>query len=60
MSTKSFSKGLVEIIGSSENSERVESEILQVFNAIADHKEALDVFTDSTKVNEEVEISINK
>ena len=44
MSTKSFSKGLVEIIGSSENSERVESEILQVFNAIADHKEALDVF----------------
>ena len=44
MSTKSFSKGLVEIIGSSENSDRVESEILQVFNAIADHKEALDVF----------------
>ena len=47
MSTKSFSKGLVEIIGSSENSERVESEILQVFNAIADHKEALDVFRNS-------------
>ena len=44
MSTKSFSKGLVEIIGSSESSERVESEILQVFNAIADHEEALDVF----------------
>ena len=44
MSTKSFSKGLVQIIGSSESSERVESEILQVFNAIADHEEALDVF----------------
>ena len=44
MSTKSFSKGLVEIISSSDESERVENEILQVFNAIADHEEALDVF----------------
>ena len=44
MSVDSFSKGIVEIISSSKDSERVENEILQVFNALSKSSEALDVF----------------
>ena len=44
MSVESFSKGLVEIISSSKDSERVENEILQVFNSLSESSEALDVF----------------
>ena len=44
MSVESFSKGLVEIISSSDESERVENEILQVFKSLSDSSEALDVF----------------
>ena len=44
MSSKAFSKGLVEIINSSKNIDRVENEILIVFDALLEHKEALDVF----------------
>ena len=44
MSVESFSKGIVEIISSSDDSERVENEILQVFNALSKSSEALDVF----------------
>ena len=44
MSVDSFSKGIVEIISSSKNAERVENEILQVFNALSKSSEALDVF----------------
>ena len=44
MSVETFSKGLVEIISSSDESERVENEILQVFNALSKCSEALDVF----------------
>ena len=43
MSVESFSKGLVEIISSSDESERVENEILQVFKSLSDSSEALDV-----------------
>ena len=35
MSVDSFSKGIVEIISSSRDAERVENEILQVFNALS-------------------------
>ena len=35
MSVDSFSKGIVEIISSSKDAERVENEILQVFNALS-------------------------
>ena len=44
MSSKAFSKGIVEIINSSKNKDRVESEILHVFDILSSHKEALDVF----------------
>ena len=44
MSVETFSKGLVEIIASSDDSERVENEILQVFKSLSDSSEALDVF----------------
>ena len=44
MSVDSFSKGIVEIISSSKDAERVENEILQVFNALSKSSEALDVF----------------
>ena len=44
MSSKAFSKGLVEIINSSKNVDRVENEILIVFDTLLEHKEALDVF----------------
>ena len=44
MSVESFSKGIVEIISSSDDSERVENEILQVFKSLSDSSEALDVF----------------
>ena len=44
MSSKAFSKGIVEIINSSKNKDRVESEILHVLNTLSSHKEALDVF----------------
>jgi len=44
MSSKAFSKGLVEIINSSKNIDRVENEILIVFDALLKHKEAIDVF----------------
>jgi len=44
MSVESFSKGLVEIISSSKDSERVENEILQVFKSLSESSEALDVF----------------
>ena len=44
MSVETFSKGLVEIIASSDDSERVENEILQVFKSLSDSPEALDVF----------------
>ena len=44
MSLETFSKGLVEIIASSDDSERVENEILQVFKSLSDSSEALDVF----------------
>ena len=37
-------KGIVEIISSSKDAERVENEILQVFNALSKSSEALDVF----------------
>ena len=42
MSVDSFSKGIVEIISSSKDAERVENEILQVFNALSKSSEALD------------------
>ena len=44
MSSKAFSKGIVEIINSSKNKDRVENEILHVFDTLSSHKEALDVF----------------
>ena len=44
MSVDSFSKGIVEIISSSKDAERVENEILQVFNSLSKSSEALDVF----------------
>ena len=44
MSSIVFSKGLVEIINSSQHSDKVEYEILCVFDALLEHKEALDVF----------------
>ena len=44
MSSIVFSKGLVEIINSSKNADRVENEILIIFDALLEHKEALDVF----------------
>ena len=44
MSVDSFSKGIVEIISSSKDAERVENEILQVFYALSKSSEALDVF----------------
>jgi len=40
MSVESFSKGLVEIISSSKDSERVENEILQVFKSLSESSEA--------------------
>ena len=44
MSVESFSKGIVEIISSSDDAERVENEILQVFKSLSGSSEALDVF----------------
>ena len=44
MSEESFSKGIVEIISSSDDAERVENEILQVFKSLSESSEALDVF----------------
>lgn len=44
MSTESFSKGLVEIISSSNESAKVELEFLQVLQALNSNPDALDVF----------------
>jgi F-type H+-transporting ATPase subunit delta len=44
MGTESFSKGLVEIISSSDESAKIEEEFLQVLQALNDNSEALDVF----------------
>ncbi len=44
MSTESFSKGLVEIISSSDESAKVELEFLQVLQALNSNPDALDVF----------------
>ena len=44
MGTESFSKGLVEIISSSNESAKIEGEFLQVLQALNTNSEALDVF----------------
>ena len=44
MGTESFSKGLVEIISSSDESAKIEEEFLQVLQALNGNSEALDVF----------------
>ena len=44
MGTESFSKGLVEIISSSDESAKIEEEVLQVLQALNGNSEALDVF----------------
>ena len=44
MGTESFSKGLVEIISSSDESAKIEGEFLQVLQALNTNSEALDVF----------------
>ena len=44
MGTESFSKGLVEIISSSDDSVKTEEEFLQVLQALNSNSEALDVF----------------
>lgn len=44
MGTESFSKGLVEIISSSDESAKIEEEFLQVLQALNSNSEALDVF----------------
>ena len=44
MGTESFSKGLVEIISSSDESAKIEDEFLQVLQALNTNSEALDAF----------------
>ena len=44
MGTESFSKGLVEIISSSDDSVKIEEEFLQVLQVLNSNTEALDVF----------------
>ena len=44
MQTKSFAKGLVEIISSSNESTKIENEFLQVLQVLTSNSEALDVF----------------
>ncbi len=44
MGTESFSKGLVEIISSSDENAKIEEEFLQVLQALNGNSEALDVF----------------
>ena len=44
MGTESFSKGLVEIISSSDESAKIEDEFLQVLQALYTNSEALDAF----------------